>query len=153
RRQQDSSETHADRGNSDVSEASVADTLRTLLDEKPPARRRIHRYHQRSGETCERHQRLPLSQSRHAIPQACVDRAYGSLQAADNGAVSDLVDDEVVQQSEHLIRKVLRQLRYEDKAEPALPATLRNARNLLEQHGHLSDAVCRQEFVRLLNDD
>jgi hypothetical protein len=59
----------------------------------------------------------------------------------------------IVDESQHLVRQMLRQLRDEHQAQPAFTAALGDPGNLLEQHRHLMDALRRQKLVRLFDDD
>lgn len=113
------------------------------------ARRRINRDEQRARQARRRNDRLSRREAGQSLPQSVVNSANRTLQPADDIRVGDLVQDVVVDQTQHIVRQVLRQLRDENQAEPAFASATGDARDLFEERFHLPDAVGREELVRL----
>jgi hypothetical protein len=115
--------------------------------------RRVDRYKKWPRHMRERGNRLARSQRRQARPEPLINAADSFPQRGDHLRVGNLVEDERVDETQHLPREMLRQLGDEDEAEPSLSAALGDLGDLLKENAHLVDAVFAQKFVRFFDDD
>ena len=135
---------------------ALVEQLRRLpasIDHAQPAGGGVDGGEQRAGHVGERHHGLARCERGEAPPLALVDPRDDVAQTTDDRLIGDLVQDVVVDQTEDLSGQVLRQLGDEGQRQPALPATFGDPGHLLEEYGHLGDAVGREELVGLFDDD